>query len=245
MARKTLTDRLLRTLKTDAADTVVPGLRGAHRRRWPEDLRPGRALPGTDEPDPARDRQLPGDLAGTGARHRARLDRPRPARHRSRGRRSRSSGRPTASARPTPSASSPSPSSKSMLPAAALQRAIGRLVRGKLIARWRDRPIDTIGKRDVIAMIEDVREKSGAAMARRSLTYARRLFGWAAARDLVAVNPCTSVRPDDFLPPAVERDRVLTDAELALVLKATATDGVGVSHRALHPLCAADGVPPR
>ena len=76
-------------------------------------------------------------------------------------------------------------------------------------------------------MIEDVQEKSGAAMARQSLTYARRLFGWAAARDLVAVNPCASVRPDDFLPPAVARDRVLTDTELALVLKATAADGVG------------------
>jgi integrase len=58
-------------------------------------------------------------------------------------------------------------------------------------------------------------------MARLSLAYARRLFGWAAARDLVAVNPCTSVRPDDFLPPAVARDRVLTDVELALVLRAT------------------------
>ncbi len=113
-----------------------------------------------------------------------------------------------------------------MSPAAGRRRAIGRLVRGKLIARWRDRPIDTIGKRDVIAMIEEVRTRSGAAMARHSLTYARRLFGWAVARDLIAINPCTSVRPDDFLPPVVARDRVLTDAELALVLKATAADGV-------------------
>jgi hypothetical protein len=55
----------------------------------------------------------------------------------------------------------------------------GRLVRSELTSRWRDRPIDTIGKRDVIGMLEDIQERSGAAMARQSLTYARRLFGWA------------------------------------------------------------------
>src|SRR5262249_57734920 len=93
---------------------------------------------------------------------------------------------------------------------------------GKLVSRWRERPIDTIGKRDIVAMIEDVRTKSGAAMARNSLTYARRLFGWAAARDLIAVNPCTSVRPDDFLPPAVARGPGLAHLQPALVFRAPA-----------------------
>jgi integrase len=103
--------------------------------------------------------------------------------------------------------------------------AIGRLIRGKLISRWRDRPIDTIGKRDIIAMIEDIQEKSGVASARQTLAYARRLAGWAAARDLIATNPFTTIATADFLPPKVGRDRVLSDAELALVLKATAADG--------------------
>ena len=95
-------------------------------------------------------------------------------------------------------------------------------MRGKLIARWRNRPIDTINKRDVIDLIEDVRAKSGVGQARQVLIYARRLFGWAAARDLVPLNPCAAIVTADFLPPKVSRDRVLTNAELALVLKAAA-----------------------
>ena len=116
--------------------------------------------------------------------------------------------------------------------------AIGRLVRGKLIARWRKRPIDTIHKRDVIDLIEDVRAKSGVGQARQVLIYTRRLFGWAAARDLVPVNPCAAIVTADFLPPKVSRDRVLTNAELALVLKAAAR--ACVSHCALHPFPGAD-----
>ena len=86
-------------------------------------------------------------------------------------------------------------------------------------------------------MIEDVQEKSGAAMARQSLAYTRRLFGWAAARDLVPVNPCAAVVTADFLPPKVSRDRVLTDAELALVLKATAAEALGIRPRLSPALC--------
>ena len=244
MARKTLTDRLLRTLKTDAADAVVPGLRCASAplaRRpssWSGASRAGRIRPG------GRSAAIPA-ISLEQARDTARdwialiqrgID---PAvqvaieREANRVRQSNTFGAVAESFLEKHVASRRTAT------------AIGRLVRGKLISRWRDRPIDTIGKRDVIDMIEDVQEKSGAAMARQSLTYARRLFGWAAARDLIAVNPCASVVTDDFLPPKVSRDRVLTDAELALVLKATAADGVRLSDRALHPLCAADGVPAR
>ena len=62
-------------------------------------------------------------------------------------------------------------------------------------------------------------------MPGRRWLYARRLFGWAAARDLILVNPFTTIATADFLPPKISRDRVLSDAELALVLRATAPDG--------------------
>jgi integrase len=39
------------------------------------------------------------------------------------------------------------------------------------------------------------------------------------------VNPFPLIRIADFLPPKVDRDRVLSDAELVLLLKATAADG--------------------
>jgi hypothetical protein len=54
--------------------------------------------------------------------------------------------------------------------------AIGRLVKGKLIARWRDRPFDTLGKRDIINMIEEIRDNNGIEIARQTYTYSRLLF---------------------------------------------------------------------
>ena len=240
MARKTLTDRLLRTLKTDAADAVVPGLAvriGASGQktfvlvgRYPGRKNPTRRAIGAypaisleQARNTARDWIA---LVQRGIDPAVEVAIEREAN------------------RVRDSNTFETVAESFLAKHIASRRtanAIGHLVRDKLIARWRDRPIDTIGKRDVIGMIEDVQEKSGPAMARQSLAYARRLFGWAAARDLVAVNPCASVRPDDFLPPAVARDRVLTDIELALVLKATAT-GRWVSDRALRPLSVDDGV---
>ena len=215
------------------------GARGAHRRCGPEDLRPGRALPWTENPTRRAIGSYPA-ISLEQARNTARdwialvqrgIDPAVQVATEREANRVRASNTFGAVA-------------ESFLEKHAASRrtaaAIGRLVRGKLISRWRDRPIDTIGKRDVIAMIEDVQEKSGAAMARQSLTYARRLFGWAAARDLVAVNPCAAVAPPISCRRRSARDRVLTDTELALVLKATARRRV--SHRALHPLSVDDGV---
>ena len=226
MARKTLTDRLLRTLQADTADAVVPGLAvriGAAGQktfvligRYPGRRNPTRRAVGLypaisleQARDTARD-WIALIQRGIDPAVQVAIER-----ETNRVRQSNTFGAVA----------------KSFLEKHAASRrtasAIGRLVRGKLISRWRDRPIDTIGKRDVIDMIEDIQEKSGAAMARQSLAYARRLFGWAAARDLILVNPCAAVATADFLPPKVSRDRVLTDAELSLVLKATAADGVG------------------
>jgi integrase len=104
---------------------------------------------------------------------------------------------------------------------------ITQLIERKLVAPWGDRPIDTIGKRDIIELVEGVRQASGTEAARQTLIYARRLFGWAAGRDLVPQNPCLAIAVADLLPPKVSRDRVLSDDELRLVLRATSDDGIG------------------
>ena len=98
-------------------------------------------------------------------------------------------------------------------------------IRGKLISVWGDRPIGTITRRDIIALVENDAASAGAGSARKTLAYTRRLFRWAAARDLVTVNPCAAIAVADFLPAATSRDRVFDDNELALLLRATAPDG--------------------
>ncbi len=237
MARRTLTDRLLRSLKADVADAVVPGLAvrvgAAGQRtfvlvgRYPGRRNPTRraigAYPAVSLEKARATARAWLDLIQRGIDPAVQVAIEREAN------RVRQSNTFEAVA-------------ESFLEKHAASRrtarAIGRLVRGKLIARWRDRPVDTIGKRDVIAMVEEIRDRSGVAMARLSLTYTRRLFGWAAARDLVPVNPCAAVSAADFLPPAVSRNRVLSSAELALILKATApASGSGIRPRRLPALC--------
>ena len=120
MARKTLTDRLLRTLKADTADAVVPGLAvriGAAGQktfvligRYPGRRNPTRRAVGVypaislNRPATPRATGLPSSNAASTLRSK-----------------SRSSGKQTAFASPTPSGLSPNPFWKSTLPAGALQ----------------------------------------------------------------------------------------------------------------------------
>jgi len=99
-----------------------------------------------------------------------------------------------------------------------VRRAIDRNV----LPVWRDRPIATIKRRDVIELIDAVADRGSPIMARRLYAYLHRLFRWCVGRDIVEVNPATDLP----LPGAeTKRDRVLTDAELIKVLKACNTIG--------------------
>ena len=224
MARKTLTDRLLRTLKTDAADAVVPGLAvriGASGQRtfvlvgrYPGRENPTRRAIGTypaisleQARNTARDWIA---LVQRGIDPAVQVATEREA---NRVRASNTFGAVAESflekhvATPAYGAS---------------HRPAGPRQADRALARPADRH-DRQARRD-----RHDRGRPGEVrcrQARQALTYARRLFGWAAARDLVPVNPCAAVVTADFLPPKVSRDRVLTDAELALVLKAAARLG--------------------
>jgi integrase len=227
MARKTLTDRLLRTLKTDAADTVVPGLAvrvGAAGqktfvliKRFPGRTNPTRrALGAYPAISLEQARQTARNWIEMIQRGVDPVIEVAAEREANRVHRQNTFGVIAESFLEKHAATRRTASS------------IGRLVRGKLISRWNHRPVNTIGKREVIEAIEDIIQKNGVASARQTLTYARRLFRWAAARDLIVSNPFTTIITADLLPPKVSRDRVLTDAELLLVLKATAAvDGIG------------------
>jgi integrase len=79
------------------------------------------------------------------------------------------------------------------------------------------RPIAAIRKRDLIALVEAVADRGAPAMANRVLAHAKRLFKWAAGRDLIESDPAAHVeRPA----PDVKRSRVLADAELRAVWRA-------------------------
>ena len=83
---------------------------------------------------------------------------------------------------------------------------------------WDARPINTIGRRDVIELIDSVADRGYLTMAHRLHSHLHRLFRWAVGRDILEANPMADLPRQGE---TVKRDRVLTDTELALVWKAS------------------------
>jgi len=86
---------------------------------------------------------------------------------------------------------------------------------------WSGRKVQDITKRDVITLLDTVRDRA-PVMANRNLAAVRKLFNWCLARDIIQVSPCTLIDP-----PALEssRDRILSDDELRMVWNAAEGDG--------------------
>ena len=80
------------------------------------------------------------------------------------------------------------------------------------------RKVSEVAKRDIIAVIDSVQAEGKPQAAVNLLRYIKMLFNWAADRDIVPANPFERIRP-----PARtrERDRILSDAEIAAVWNAT------------------------
>jgi integrase len=76
---------------------------------------------------------------------------------------------------------------------------------------WRNRPIASIGRADVIDLIERIVARGSRVQANRSLARLRALFNWAIEKDRLAASPAARIK----LPTQEqERDRVLIDDEL-------------------------------
>jgi integrase len=105
----------------------------------------------------------------------------------------------------------------------AKNRSIGtvtRAVERELIPVWGSRQINSISRRDVRALVEDI-HKRAPVMALRVQAYIHRLFRWAVNADIVEHNPAGGL-----FKPHVEqaRERVLTHAELAALWDASSDD---------------------
>jgi integrase len=94
-----------------------------------------------------------------------------------------------------------------------------RTVPGGLVARWAERPVDAIRRRDVIAVIDECRLRGTGIVANRVLSALGRFFAWCCAREIVRASPTVGLRK-----PVAElsRERVLTDDELVAIWRAAA-----------------------
>jgi integrase len=91
------------------------------------------------------------------------------------------------------------------------------IVERDLLPAWSGRPIDAIGKRDVVAVLDAIVDRGAPVQARQTHAYLKRFFKWAHSRDLVTSNPVAAM---EMLGKAKSRDRVLTNEELVKVWRA-------------------------
>ena len=104
--------------------------------------------------------------------------------------------------------------------AASTFKETARIFEQDVIPEWGKRPIGSILRRDVSALIDKKAASGAEVQANRILARLRTLFGWAVEKDRIPANPCDGLRP-----PTKEksRDRVLTEDEIRAFWRAADT----------------------
>src|SRR5262249_12774834 len=112
-------------------------------------------------------------------------------------------------------------------------RTIEQMIRRTLIPRWGERPIDSITRGDIIALIDEIVDRGHPEAAHTALAYTRRLFSWAVPRYNLEHAPTDHVRSVDLIGARAVRKRVLSERELALIWRAGGEVGLGSYARLL------------
>src|SRR5262249_56439312 len=82
------------------------------------------------------------------------------------------------------------------------------------------RPIDDIGRSDIVRLLDKIEDTSGQVMADRTLAYLRKVMNWHATRSDTFRSPI--VRGMARTKPGERaRDRILTDDEICRLWRAT------------------------
>ena len=89
-----------------------------------------------------------------------------------------------------------------------------RLLRSKVMPEWKGRKLTAVKRRDVIDLLDGIVAAGAPVSANRVLAAVRKFFNWCIERDLIAVSPCSGVKP-----PTQEqsRSRHLSEDEIRLV----------------------------
>jgi integrase len=108
-------------------------------------------------------------------------------------------------------------------------RQITGIVGRELLPRFDGRPIASITKRELAAMIDEIKAKrsgpgvrklGGEEAARQTLSYTKRIFKYAVARDLLDASPADAISSMELVGVKKPRQRTLSDEEIRKILAA-------------------------
>jgi len=101
-------------------------------------------------------------------------------------------------------------------------RRIEQLIRREFVPRWADRPIASIRRADVVALIEEIVDRGHPEAAHTALVYIKRLFSWAIVRGKYGLehSPADHIGATDLIGAKAVRKRVLDVRELPLIWRA-------------------------
>jgi integrase len=97
-----------------------------------------------------------------------------------------------------------------------------RDLRREFLPHWRGKPIASIGRRDILAVLDEIADRTSPRRANRYLALLKKLFSWCAERGYVDSSSASVIKPPGR---EVSRDRVLSDDELRLVWQACVKAG--------------------
>lgn len=89
-----------------------------------------------------------------------------------------------------------------------------RIIKAELNPLWGDRLASDIMRKEVIELLDRIRDRGAPIQANRTLQTLRKIYNWAIDREIVEVNPCLRVKP---VAKENQRDRVLTPDEIKAV----------------------------
>ena len=92
-----------------------------------------------------------------------------------------------------------------------------KLLQRHVVSRWGDRDVNSISRRDVRELLDDLADRGYSTAPIRTLAAIRKLFHWCVERDILAASPVQNIKAPGK---ETERERVLTDEELVMVWRA-------------------------
>jgi integrase len=95
-------------------------------------------------------------------------------------------------------------------------------VPGRIVARWADRLVPSIRRRDIIELLDESRERGATTTANRELAALSKFFAWCLEREIITTSPAVGIRKPA---PERSRDRVLSNEELRVIWRAAELEG--------------------